>query len=102
MAYKVIITDRAQQDFLDILEYPHPKFTLAERVAYAEAIQARCFSLEHMPKRFRREWFGGVEYRILPYKAHLIIYRVDDTSQVVSIITIRSGAMEHKFHQEGR
>ena len=94
MAYKVIITDQAQQDFSSILEFPHPKFTLPERVVYVEELKDCCFKLEYMPKRFRREWFNGVEYRVRPFKGHLIIYRVDDFSGVVSIVTIRGGPMD--------
>ena len=94
MAYKVIITDQAQQDFAGILAYPHSKFSPAERMAYVGAIQARCFGLEYMPKRFRPEWFDGVEYRLLTYKAHLIVYQVDDTSRIVSVVTIRGSRMK--------
>ena len=96
MVYKVIITDQAQQDFLNILDYPHPKFSPLERVAYVEALQARCFSLDFMPQRFRQMRIGGNDYHVLPFKSHLVIYSVDEPSRTTSIITIRASAMRPK------
>ena len=71
MVYKVIITDQAQQDFSDILDYPHTKFSPLGRLAYVEALQARCFSLEFMPQRFRKVMIGEKRYTALTPKPEI-------------------------------
>jgi len=96
MAYKVIITDQAQQDFSDILDYPHAKFSALQRLKYVEDLQERCLSLDFMPQRFRQVQIGQDRCHILTFKAHLVIYTIDEAARVVSILTIRAGAMSSK------
>jgi len=95
MDYRVVITDAAQHELAAILECPHRYFSPAERLAYIEDIERVCATLDHFPNRYRRHSIDGEWYHVLPYKAHRIIYRIDETERLVYVVAIRASALRN-------
>ena len=60
--------------------------------AMADALEAGIYSLEHMPYRNperQRGFFANKGYRQLIVKNYTIVYRVDEPTHTVFIVTVR-------------
>jgi plasmid stabilization system protein ParE len=90
--YKVRLTDKAEQDLIQLFEYISETLFMpasAERI-YSE-IKAACLSLGQSPKRgalVRFEPCRSMSIRWIPVQNYTVFFRVDDERLTVSILRI--------------
>ena len=100
MAYRVELSRRAQQDIKDI----HQRVSADDSTAAAgwfERLKDALDSLERFPRRCpiaAESRSYGTQLRHLLYgekrSGYRIIYQIDESRQLVNIVTIRHGAMD--------
>ena len=96
MAYDVKITDSAlsdAEDYVRFLRDGKQEPEAAER--WFRGLVAAIFSLEEMPQRCpvipEADEFD-VEFRHLVFRSHKIIFRINDSASVVTILRVYHGA----------
>ena len=91
--YKVIISPRAYQNIDDIYEYiANSLFDAQAAMNFVDKLEEAILSLEIMTQRFSKRQVGAYTnkgYRQLFVKNFTVIYRIEETSKKVFIITIR-------------
>ena len=90
--YKVVFTKEAKDCFDSILEYI-AQYDFDTAVSFLASLEAKAQSLSNFPMR-------GVRYpnneRKIIWKKYLIYYHIDEQKKLVSIETIRHGAMKER------
>ena len=98
MTYSVVLSARAERYLRDLLAEGADRYTPQQCIAYAEAIRARCRSLEEMPHRFPVQVIGGREFRRFNHKANAIFYRIIEDDGRVVIEAVLRGSRDFRRH----
>ena len=72
MAYRVVFSDRAKRDLIDLLNDDSGRYSANERLNYVVDLEIRARRLDLFPKRGTTEWINGQEYWRLNHKAHVV------------------------------
>lgn len=94
MAFRVFITDHAEQDIDDAFSYIAREDFSAATKWYAE-LWSLIFSLKDMPSRFNIVQEAdelGLQYRSVNHYSHRIIYRVDEIAMSVFVVRVYHGS----------
>ena len=100
MAYKIIETERAQQDLSDIVDYII--FSLENPSAAAallDEVEACYDSLEQFPLMFetcRDPHLMSLGYRKAMVKNYLMIYKVNESSKIIFIMRFFHGRQDYE------
>ena len=85
MAFKVFVTDPAEQDIDEAFSYIAREDFSAATKWYAE-LWSLIFSLKEMPSRFnviQEVDELGLQYRSVNHYSHRVIYRIDESTKAV-------------------
>ena len=90
MQTRVIISDEAENDLLEIGRYIAKKSSLKKALEYMDFLEDRARSLADFPGKGRV--YEPFPYRVLPVNSYLIFYRIEDDQ--VLIVRILHGARD--------
>ncbi len=100
MAYRVELSRRAQEDMEDLKERRSAEGSKAA-AEWFESLEDALYSLERFPRRCPAAREGrsfGIQLRQLLHGekrgGYRIIYQINESLRLVSIVTIRHGAMD--------
>lgn len=100
MKYKIIRTDKADEQLREIIFYiAEDSGSIDIALDYLDKIEATINNLEDFPKSGSIPRYSILRkqgYRVLIVEKHLIFYKVDDDKRIVIIYAIVDGRREYK------
>jgi plasmid stabilization system protein ParE len=102
MAFKVFVTEPAEQDINEAFTYISRDDFIAASKWYAE-LWKLIFSLKEMPSRFNIVQEAdelGLQYRSVNHYSHRIIYRIDDATMSIFVVRVYHGSRKPLSHED--
>ncbi len=91
-SYKVVLTARARNDFIDIGDYIAYNLSVpATAFVFVESLVNAILTLGTMPERYALvddEVLAGYGIRCMPYKNYYVFYRVSHAERQVSVLRV--------------
>ena len=98
MNYKILNTDRFNDNLQDIITYIRDEFSLKEAIEYLNYLEKQINNLMEFPN------IGTIPhsltlskqgYRVLIGKQNLIIYKIDTINKIITLYTIVSSKQDY-------
>lgn len=100
MAYKIIMTELAEQDLDHILGYiAHALANPSAAASFANAVEACYSDLEELPLMYELchdPRLRALEYHKAVIKNYIMVYRVDETAKTVYILRFFYGRQDYE------
>lgn len=100
MKYKVIRTDKADEQLREIIFYiADDSGSIDIALNYLDKIETAIKRLEDFPKSGSIQRYSVLKkqgYRVLIVERHLVFYKVNDKDHVVTIYAVMDGRREYK------
>lgn len=106
MSYKIVYTEEAERDLIDIYRYIAINLLVPDTAKnQTERIMKAINSLDEFPFRYKLyqgEPWHSVGLRILPVDNYLVFYLVNDKEKMVAIIRIMYGGRNIELQLSGK
>ncbi len=99
MKYKIVRTDKANDQFRDLAFYIARNNSVEAALGYLDKLETAILRLSEFPYSGVVPHYSTLKkqgYRVLIVERHLIFYKVDDARQVVIIYAVADGRMEYR------
>lgn len=100
MNYKILRTDKFNDQLFDILIYIENAFSKKDAIKYLDYIEQECLNLGHSPYLGTVPRYKAISkqgFRALVCRQNIIFYKVDDNSKTVILYAIVSSRSEYLY-----